>query len=81
MRRPLLIAPSIFAADFARLGEEVRAVDDAGADWIHVDVRGVIGRLLRHPTDIGFETVPYRIRTSMCKSESRLAQAPAICSP
>jgi ribulose-phosphate 3-epimerase len=33
-----LIAPSILAADFARLGEEVRAVDQAGADWIHVDV-------------------------------------------
>src|SRR6266851_3663427 len=38
MRRPLLVAPSILAADFARLGEEVRAVDQAGADWIHVDV-------------------------------------------
>jgi ribulose-phosphate 3-epimerase len=38
MRHPLLIAPSILAADFARLGEEVRAVDAAGADWIHVDV-------------------------------------------
>ncbi|HEY7301845.1 MAG TPA: ribulose-phosphate 3-epimerase [Xanthobacteraceae bacterium] len=38
MHRRLLIAPSIFAADFARLGEEVRAVDEAGADWIHVDV-------------------------------------------
>jgi len=38
MPRPLIIAPSIFAADFARLGEEVRAVDRAGADWIHVDV-------------------------------------------
>ncbi len=38
MRHPLIIAPSIFAADFARLGEEVRAVDAAGADWIHVDV-------------------------------------------
>jgi ribulose-phosphate 3-epimerase len=36
--RPLLIAPSILAADFARLGEEVRAADAAGADWIHVDV-------------------------------------------
>jgi ribulose-phosphate 3-epimerase len=36
--RPLLIAPSILSADFARLGEEVRAVDEAGADWIHVDV-------------------------------------------
>src|SRR5436190_6014854 len=38
MRRPLLVAPSILSADFARLGEEVRAVDQAGADWIHVDV-------------------------------------------
>src|ERR1700740_591588 len=38
MPRPLVIAPSILAADFARLGEEVRAVDAAGADWIHVDV-------------------------------------------
>jgi ribulose-phosphate 3-epimerase len=33
-----LIAPSILSADFARMGEEVRAVDAAGADWIHVDV-------------------------------------------
>ena len=33
-----LISPSILSADFARLGEEVRAVDAAGADWIHVDV-------------------------------------------
>ena len=38
MARPVLIAPSILSADFARLGEEVRAVDAAGADWIHVDV-------------------------------------------
>jgi ribulose-phosphate 3-epimerase len=38
MRHPLIIAPSILAGDFARLGEEVRAVDAAGADWIHVDV-------------------------------------------
>jgi len=36
--RPLLIAPSILSADFSRLGDEVRAVDAAGADWIHVDV-------------------------------------------
>jgi len=36
--RPILIAPSVLSADFARLGEEVRAVDAAGADWIHVDV-------------------------------------------
>lgn len=33
-----LISPSILSADFARLGEEVRAVDQAGADWIHIDV-------------------------------------------
>jgi len=33
-----LIAPSILSADFAKLGEEVRAVDHAGADWIHIDV-------------------------------------------
>jgi ribulose-phosphate 3-epimerase len=32
------IAPSILSADFARLGEEVRAIDEGGADWIHVDV-------------------------------------------
>jgi len=35
---PVLIAPSILSADFARLGEEIRAVERAGADWIHVDV-------------------------------------------
>lgn len=35
---PPLISPSILSADFARLGEEVRAIDAAGADWIHVDV-------------------------------------------
>jgi ribulose-phosphate 3-epimerase len=36
--RPLLIAPSILSADFGRLAEEVRSIDAAGADWIHVDV-------------------------------------------
>ena len=38
MANPLVIAPSILSADFGRLAEEVRAVDAAGADWIHVDV-------------------------------------------
>ena len=38
MSRPILIAPSILSADFARLGEELRAIDAAGADYIHVDV-------------------------------------------
>jgi ribulose-phosphate 3-epimerase len=36
--RPIIIAPSILSADFARLAEEVRAADEAGADWIHLDV-------------------------------------------
>jgi ribulose-phosphate 3-epimerase len=38
MQQPLRIAPSILSADFARLGEEIRAVDAAGADYIHIDV-------------------------------------------
>jgi ribulose-phosphate 3-epimerase len=38
MPRPLIVAPSILSADFARLGDEVRAADAAGGDWIHVDV-------------------------------------------
>ena len=38
MSNDILIAPSILSADFARLGEEVRAIDEAGCDWIHVDV-------------------------------------------
>ncbi|MBL7069157.1 MAG: ribulose-phosphate 3-epimerase [Candidatus Omnitrophica bacterium] len=38
MKRDIIIAPSILAADFSRLGEEIRAVEAAGADWIHVDV-------------------------------------------
>jgi ribulose-phosphate 3-epimerase len=37
-KRRILIAPSILSADFSRLGEEVRAVETAGADWIHLDV-------------------------------------------
>ena len=38
MVNPVIISPSILSADFARLGEEVKAIDEAGADWIHVDV-------------------------------------------
>jgi ribulose-phosphate 3-epimerase len=38
MPAKILIAPSILAADFAKLGEEVRAIDEAGCDWVHVDV-------------------------------------------
>jgi ribulose-phosphate 3-epimerase len=35
---PIIVAPSVLAADFTQLGEEIRAVDEAGADWIHIDV-------------------------------------------
>src|SRR3546814_12447237 len=35
---PVRIAPSILSADFAKLGEEVRAIEAAGADWVHIDV-------------------------------------------
>src|SRR3984893_13240790 len=38
MSRPIIVAPSILSADFARVGEEVQAAEAAGADWIHVDV-------------------------------------------
>jgi ribulose-phosphate 3-epimerase len=38
MTRPLVIAPSILASDFAKLADELRAVDQAGADWIHLDI-------------------------------------------
>ena len=38
MNHDVVIAPSILSADFSRIGEEVRAVDEAGADWIHLDV-------------------------------------------
>lgn len=38
MSQPVLVAPSILASDFSRLGEQVAAIDQAGADWIHLDV-------------------------------------------
>jgi len=38
MPRPLVVAPSILSAEFAKLGDEIRAIEAAGADWIHVDV-------------------------------------------
>lgn len=68
-----IIAPSILSADFARLGEEVRAIDAAGADWIHIDVMdghfvpnltigpGVVKALRRHsakPFDVHLMIAP-----------------------
>ena len=38
MTRPLLISPSILSADFSKLGDEVRTIDQGGADWVHIDV-------------------------------------------
>jgi len=38
MDRPIIIAPSILSADFSRLGEEIEAIDAAGADWVHCDI-------------------------------------------
>src|SRR3954447_11485406 len=38
MSRPIIVAPLLLAADFARLAEEIRAVEEAGADWIHCDI-------------------------------------------
>jgi len=37
-QRPLIISPSILAADFSRLGDEIRAIESGGADWVHIDV-------------------------------------------
>jgi len=73
MERSVLIAPSILASDFARLGEEVRAVSEAGANYIHIDVMdghfvpnltigpSVVGALRKHsslPFDVHLMVAP-----------------------
>ena len=73
MSKTVRIAPSLLAADFARLGEEVRAVAEAGADWLHLDIMdghfvpnisfgpGLIRALRRHasiPFDVHLMIAP-----------------------
>ena len=71
-----LIAPSILSADFSKLGEEIRVVDKAGADWIHIDVMdghfvpnltlgpkivADLRKFSKKPFDVHLMTNPYKI--------------------
>jgi ribulose-phosphate 3-epimerase len=72
--RPIRIAPSILSSDFSRLGEEVRAVDAAGAEWIHVDVMD--GRFVPNIT-IG-PLVVQAVRKVVDQSAAACGSAPKI---
>lgn len=77
--RPVRIAPSLLAADFARLGEEVRAVADAGADWLHLDIMdghfvpnisfgpGLVKALRRHAS------IPFDVHLMIAPADPYLA--------
>src|SRR5512137_1305908 len=97
MRMPIRIAPSILSADFGRLAEEVRAVEAAGADWIHVDVMDgrfvpnitigplvveAVARATRLPVDVHLMIVePERYVEAFARAGAALISVHAEASP
>jgi ribulose-phosphate 3-epimerase len=97
MRMPIRIAPSILSADFGRLAEEVRAVEAAGADWIHVDVMDgrfvpnitigplvveAVRRVTKLPVDVHLMIVePERYVEAFAKAGADLISVHAEASP